>query len=175
MGTLPPVPIRSGMLVPVQNGQRLWAWRLPPQIPFRKALLLSAHRHARLHGQRSGEWRPEIFTITGHSISSGRAWHIGALSSMESPDVAERSPGVYAISASDRMLYVGHTNTCLSRRLKNHHEICLSEERAGRGGELVLADSDIVRFYCCANLQIARRLERAMIRWFEPVYNRQWW
>ena len=144
-------------------------------MPFREATRRSADLHARLHGKRPAEWKHEIFTVTGHEIRTGRAWRTGALSSMDNSDLAERNPGVYAISASERMLYIGHTNTCLSRRLKSHHEICVSGQQPWKRGELVIADSDVVRFYCCANVQLAQRLERAMIRWFEPVYNRQWW
>lgn len=159
----------------VHTVQRRWAWRLPPQIPFGEALRLSSEWHARLHGRRAAEWKHEIIEIAGRVILDDGIRNISALSSADDPDLAEANPGVYAISERDRMLYIGHTDTCLRRRLRNHHVICLDERQIGNPGSLMLDPSDVVRFYCCRDARTAQQLEAAMIDWFSPVFNDRWW
>jgi hypothetical protein len=75
------------------------------------------------------------------------------LSSLHDPDFAEPSPGTYAVSERERMLYIEHTETCLRRRLRNHHVICLDEKRIGHPATLMLDPADVVRFSCCGDAE----------------------
>lgn len=86
------------------------------------------------------------------------------------------TPGAYVVQRNGQVIYAGSTGTTFEERICSHHVIARFGWRwsdLNRPSTLILADTDVVTFYECADKVTAEVFEDDLIEMFHPQFNRK--